>query len=628
MKRLTLGLLAVGLVTAAVTCLVAARAAATTAAERTPAPATRSAVAFDTSAPLGSMDQFIPDKAVVIHPAVESPPVRQGATEGPGTGLGTTPPTPPAARGGAAGAAAAGGRAARGGTGRGGTGGRAGGPAAIPPPPPAPEIKAAGAAVEQTTQGTRAAIEPVASFDALGEGFTGHEFPGAGDAADAGAGRGGGGRGGIDISLAVGPDHIFEILGGNMAVFTKKGKKYPATGKLLYGAVPNNTVFAGFGVRCGVSNNSDSVVRYDQLADRWLIVVPVFSRPPDNPQGPYAMCYAVSATSDPLGPYYRYEFQRPLFPDYPRPAVWPDGYYNPTSTSDNLLPEVITQKHDCIAERNKMLKGLPATEQCVVIDGGVFMLNTDVDGKRLPPAGAPNIMMSTGGTQLMKIFEDDGIYFYKVHVDWSDASKTTVSTPQKIAVAPYHYLCDGQLSNCVSQPGTERRLDSQGDKLIQRLVYRNFGGHESILAEHSVATAAHGGGVRWYEFRLNKQRDPVLYQQGTYAPGGFYRWLGSMALDRKGNIGLGYSFGGDPNYAGQRFAARMANDPKGQLTFHESVLAEGQASQAGSLRWEDYTNIIVDPSDDCTLWFVGNYLKGGAASSTTRIGSFMVPGCK
>jgi len=340
------------------------------------------------------------------------------------------------------------------------------------------------------------------------------------------------------------------------------------------------------------------------------------------------MCYAVSATSDPLGPYYRYEFQRPLFPDYPRPAVWPDGYYNPTSTSDNLLPDVITQKHDCIADRNKMLKGLPATEQCVVIDGGVFMLNTDVDGKRLPPAGAPNIMMSTGGTQLMKTLEDDGIYFYKVHVDWSDASKTTVSTPQKVAVAPYHYLCDGQLSNCVSQPGTGRRLDSQGDKLIQRLVYRNLGNHESILAEHSVATAAHGGGVRWYEFRLNKQRDPVLYQQSTYAPGGFYRWLGSMAMDRKGGIGIGYSFGGDPNYPGQRFAARMANDPKGELTFHESVLAEGQASQTGSVRWEDYTNIIVDPSDDCTFWFAGNYLKSGAASSTTRIGSFVLRGCK
>jgi hypothetical protein len=518
------------------------------------------------------MGQFIPGKQVVIHPAVESQPERKGDIKGPGQGLGATVPTPPPT----------GGRGGRGGGGR--------GPVTVPVAPPSPEIGAAAVAVEQKAQGTRPAIQAGVSFDGLGEGFAG-------------------GRGGIDISLGVGRDHIFEILNGNLAIFSKKGA-------LLYGPVPNNTLFGGMGNRCSAVNNADTVVRYDQLADRWLIVLPVFQRP-------YAMCYAVSATPDPLGPYYRYEFARPLFPDYPRPAVWPDGYYNPTSTSDDPLPEIVTQKHECIADRQNMLKGLPATEQCLVIDGGVFLLNADVDGRRPPPAGAPNIMMSTGGTQLLKKFEDDGIYFYRVHVDWADASKTTVSAPQKVAVAPYHYLCDGQLSNCVSQPGTTRRLDSQGDKLMERLVYRNFGGHESLVVNHSVATSARAGGVRWYEFRLNKQRDPELYQQATYAPDGFFRWLGSIGMDRRGNIGIGYSFGGDPHYPGQRFA-----DPKGQLTFRESVLAEGQRSQAGSLRWEDYTNIAIDPSDDCTFWFVGNYVKRGAETSTTRIGSFVTPGCR
>ena len=93
------------------------------------------------------------------------------------------------------------------------------------------------------------------------------------------------------------------------------------------------------------------------------------------------MCYAVSASSDPLGAYYRYEFLRPLFPDYPRPAVWPDGYYLPTSTGDDVI-----QKHACVADRTRMLKGEPATEQCVVIDGVNFLNNADLDGKRLPPA--------------------------------------------------------------------------------------------------------------------------------------------------------------------------------------------------------------------------------------------------
>ena len=600
-----------GLAAAAAIAIVAARPPITKAAPPAAKPTiSRPAVAFDMSAPLAEMEQFIPDKAVVIHPAVVSPAATEGDRKGPA--VSTLPPTQPTPRAGGAG------RAGRKG------GGAPKGPPPIPPPPPAPELKPAGVAVEQTKQGDRPALPLLDNFDGLGDGFTGRIYPGADKAAEeAPGGRGGGRRGGIDISLAVGPDHVFEILDGNFAVFTKKGKKYKESGKLLYGAVPNDTIFAGFGNRCKITNNSDTVIRYDQLADRWLFVMPVFAQP-----SPFAMCYAVSATPDPLGPYYRYEFQRPLFPDYPRPAIWPDGYYNPTSTSDNLLPEIITQKHDCIADRNKMLKGLPATEQCIIIEGNVFMLNTDVDGKRLPPAGAPNIAMSTGGTQLMKIFDDDGIYYYKVHVDWNDPSKTSMSPPQKIPVAPYHYLCDGQLSNCVSQPDTERRLDSQGDKLIQRLVYRRFPDHESILAEHSVATSSKGGGVRWYEFRLDKSRNPELYQQGTYLSDGLYRWLGSLAMDRKGGIGLGYSFGGVPNYPGQRYTARMANDPKGQFTFHEGVLAEGAGSQTGSLRWEDYTNIVIDPSDDCTFWFVGNYLKKGATSSTTHIGSFMMPGCK
>jgi hypothetical protein len=197
----------------------------------------------------------------------------------------------------------------------------------------------------------------------------------------------------------------------------------------------------------------------------------------------------------------------------------------------------------------------------------------------------------------------------------------------KIRVAPYHYLCNGQLSSCVPQPNTERRLDVQGDKIMQRLVYRKIGKRESIVAAHSVATQGGGGGVRWYEFRLNKKGDPELYQQGTYAPEGFYRWMPSIAMDKKGDIGVGYSFGGSANFPGQRFAARRAGDRKGLMTLRESVLAIGEASQTKSLRWEDYTTTAMDPSDDCTFWYVGDYLKAGDTGYRTRIGSFRLPNC-
>jgi hypothetical protein len=236
-------------------------------------------------------------------------------------------------------------------------------------------------------------------------------------------------------------------------------------------------------------------------------------------------------------------------------------------------------------------------------------------------------MMAAGGTQLKGVLEDDAIYFWKVHVDWSDPARTGVSPAGKVKVAPYRYLCGGQLTNCVPQPGTARRLDAQGDKLMARVIYRRIGGREMVLAEHSIATGAGGGGIRWYEFRLNKRRDPVLYQQGTYAPDGMYRWMASLTMDKKGDIGAGYTYGGAGVFPGQRFSGRLARDPRGVFTFGESVVVEGEASQTNTMRWEDYTTTALGP-DGCTFWYVGDYLKKGAASYSTRIGAFRFPGCR
>ncbi|MGH9831950.1 MAG: hypothetical protein ACRD9Y_02970, partial [Blastocatellia bacterium] len=275
---------------------------------------------------------------------------------------------------------------------------------ATPITPPVMTSPPGAAVVEQRSQGTRPGATLVASFDGLGVGFEGPH----GTATL---------RNPSDNSLAVGPNHIMQTVNTRLAIFDKQGKA-------IYGPVPNNTVFKSFGGACEATNNGDTVVRYDQLADRWLIVMPIFRRGavrPDQPpvpragdpaqlsvpgqpnqpgpaaplfapprqldqppqqrgqggqggqrppqqQGPYSVCYAISASPDPLGSYYRYEFLRPLFPDYPRPAIWPDGYYVPTSTSDDVI-----QKHACVVERAKMLKGEPAREQCVIIDGVNFL---------------------------------------------------------------------------------------------------------------------------------------------------------------------------------------------------------------------------------------------------------------
>ena len=482
-------------------------------------------------------------------------------------------------------------------------------PSPTTPPAAVVPIGPRGAAIEQRTPGRRPPVPILVSFDGLGVGFVGPD----GEVAT---------RNPSDNSLAVGPDHIVQIVNSRMAIFTKRGRRFDSSGRVLAGPVVTNKLFAGFGGVCETSVSGDAVVRYDQLAGRWLFVLPIFHRPADDPSGPYSMCYALSQGPDPSGPYYRYEFKRPLFPDYPRPAVWPDGYYVPTSVGDNVV-----QKQACVVDRAKMLVGAPATEQCVLIDGVNFLNNADIDGLAQPPPGAPNIMLAAGGTQLQQRFEDDGLYSYDFHVDWMAPRKTSVTAARRIRVAPYHYLCDGQLTKCVPQPGADTRLDAQGDKLMQRLVYRRIGRNEWLAGLHSIDTRAGGGGVRWYELKLDAHRQPKLYQQGTYAPDAYYRWMGSLAIDAKGDIGIGYSFGGTPNMPGQRFAARLADDPKGNLSFREAVLVVGAAAQTTTLRWEDYTTTAMDPSDDCTFWYVGDYIASAGESYRTRIGAFRLPGC-
>jgi hypothetical protein len=502
----------------------------------------------------------------------------------------------------------------------------------------------------------------VLSFEGLGRGFSGPQ------------GQPFNPRNPSDISLAVGPNHIVQIVNTRMAVFTKAGEMFGETGRPLYGPVETRNVFRGFGGPCEAINNGDAVARYDQLADRWLIVMPIFTRVqrvgpqpptpksgeppmlsepgrpdqpgpaqvlfqpaatpeviavegrvPERPKGPetgtYAMCYAISATPDPLGAWYRYEFVRPLFPDYPRPAVWPDGYYVPTSTGDTVI-----QKHDCVVERAKMLQGKPARELCVIVDGVNFLNNADLDGKALPPAGAPNTVVAAGGTQLKGELGDDALYFWKFHVDWEHPARSALSGPLRLQVTPYRYQCGGQLTRCAPQPRVEMKLDSQGDKITQRFVYRRLGGDEALVATQSVDDAAGGGAVRWYEFRLDHDRNPVVRQEGDIAPDAGFRWMPSVAMDRFGNIGVGYSFGDARTYPGQRFAGRLADDPPGAMGA-ETALVHGQAAQGDTLRWEDYTTTAIDPSDDCTMWYVGDYLRTGDAAYSTRIGAFQLGEC-
>jgi hypothetical protein len=167
------------------------------------------------------------------------------------------------------------------------------------------------------------------------------------------------------------------------------------------------------------------------------------------------------------------------------------------------------------------------------------------------------------------------------------------------------------------------------------LAYRYNGLYETMVTNQSVEARPGIAGVRWYEIRRTKGVYS-LYQQGTYAPDdGVHRWMGSAAMDKVGNIALGYSVvNGVDVYPGIRYTGRTYNAPLGQMNLAEGTIINGTGVQlTTNSRWGDYTSLNLDPVDNCTFWYVNEYYTAeGQASSLagwqTRIASFRLPGCK
>jgi len=184
------------------------------------------------------------------------------------------------------------------------------------------------------------------------------------------------------------------------------------------------------------------------------------------------------------------------------------------------------------------------------------------------------------------------------------------------------------------QPSTQNKLESLGDRLMYRLAYRKFAdGHEALVTNHSVKVGTQRKnpytGIRWYELR-GLSGTPTVHQQGTFTNGDTsFRWMGSGAMDKQGNVAIGYSVSSGSVRPSIRFTGRAASDPLGTMGAETSLLT-GAGSQTGSLhRWGDYSSISVDPDDDCTFWFTTEYLKTtGSFNWSTRVGSFRLNNCQ
>jgi hypothetical protein len=418
-----------------------------------------------------------------------------------------------------------------------------------------------------------------------------------------------------DTNGAVGGTQFVQIVNVTIAVYDK------SSGALQLGPAAIHTLWAGFGGLCEFgggtptfSDGGDPVVLYDHLADRWLVTQlqynPTFTQT--------AQCVAVSTSADATGSYNRYEYDFGAnFPDYPKFSVWPDAYYN----TINVFPgKRFAGAQACAFDRAAMLEGATANAICFQQPPSISsLLPADLDGSTLPPAGAPNYLVS--------LADSTHLNFFRFHVDFSNAANSTFTGPTLISVAPYSEACARATTlSCIAQPNPGQKVDGLGDRLMFRLAYRNFGDHESLVVNHTI-NAGTLAGVRWYEIR--NPAAPFVYQQSTVFDPDVNYWLGSAAMDKTGNLALGFSASSHTVFPSVYVAGRAPTDLAGAL-FGPLVLVNGSGVQVRSFhRWGDYSSMAVDPTDDCTFWYTQEYYATtGSFNWSTRIGSFKFNTCQ
>jgi subtilisin-like proprotein convertase family protein len=400
----------------------------------------------------------------------------------------------------------------------------------------------------------------------------------------------------------VGPNHYMQSVNGSFRIFNKSGTALTAV-------AANNTIWSGAGGRCESRNDGDPIVLYDELADRWFFAQFVSA-------SPYRVCIAISQTANPTGAWYRYEFTPGSeLADYLKFGVWNNAYYMSANESTYTAYAF---------DRTAMLTGGTAT--FIKFTGQTnLLMPADLDGSTAPPAGSSGLFYTFkdnsfhGGTDRLELFA-----FTPNFVTPASSTFTLIHT---LTTSAFTYtVCGFFVLDCVPQQGSSEEVDAVSEWPMFRLGYRNFGTHQSLVGNFAVDVGSDRSGIRWFELR-NSGGGWSLFQEGTHAPGTEHRFMGSIAQDQQGNIALGYNTSSGTMFPALRYTTRLTTDAAGTLGT-EVTLHAGTGSQTSThSRWGDYSALSVDPGNDCTFWFTGEYFSTSGGNWRTRIGTFTIPEC-
>lgn len=409
-----------------------------------------------------------------------------------------------------------------------------------------------------------------------------------------------------DPAIDVGPNHIIQMInaggGSEYEIRDKQGNNL--AGPALFDDV-NFTNIPGAG---------DPIVLYDQFADRWLMSE--FGAIGNR------LIVAISQTADPTGSWYVYSYVTNQFPDYPKYSIWNDMY---VVTSNESAPRVYAM------DRTAMLSGSAGTIQTFTAPSfGTIIFQAlapvDVDGPTGPSSSDPALLMRMADDAWSMGPAQDQLEIFELDIDFSNSNNSSLTQVLNLQTQPFDTeLCGYTAFACIEQSGSTTTLDPLRELLMNKVQYRKFASHESIVACH--VTDVNGNdraGIRWYELRKSGSSDWSIYQQGTYSPDTESRWMCSIAINSEGTIGLAYSTSSSSTFPSLKYTGRKECDNLGEMTEPETTIVTG-SSPNGSNRYGDYAAMGVDPNDD-SFWFTGQYVSTNSEWAT-RIAQFSIEGC-
>jgi hypothetical protein len=441
-----------------------------------------------------------------------------------------------------------------------------------------------------------------------------------------------------DTNGEVSATYYIQAVNSSFAIYSKTGTRLTS--------FTEDSLWSGSGQqKCNGYSQGDPVVVYDAIANRWILTDFAFSFKNGTPASPFYQCIAVSRSGNPVsGGWYLYAIrmdtgasgQPPVgtMNDYPKLGIWTDCLYL-SANGFNLSGSYVGGEFAAFSRSDmyagRALTGILGFKGSSSDYFTMVPSNLSAPGANgLPPAGTPNYFVQ----------ESLSAFNYRVRTfkTTNNCGTGTLSAPTIVSQASYT-VPNGAI---IPQPNTTRKLDSLGDRMMQKVQYRRVGTAQSLWVMHTFRSSSSGAtGLQWAQIKVSGGTitSPPLQQQLYNPKDGYYRWMGSLAVDKLGNMALGYSrsSASGTGFPGIAYAGRLVSDPLNALPQAETVLKAGAGSQTNNCggsacdRWGDYSSMSVDPADGCTFWYTTEYYSsqtnGGAGAWNTRIGSFKFPSC-